>query len=41
MNEIVDKYGVVWVCSAGNRGPGLFTIGTPPDISTNNIIGYN
>lgn len=39
MNEIVDKYGVVWVCSAGNRGPGLFTVGTPPDISTSNIIG--
>lgn len=39
MNEVIDKYGVVWISSGGNRGPALFTIGTPPDISTNNIIG--
>ncbi|KAK9505195.1 hypothetical protein O3M35_009300 [Rhynocoris fuscipes] len=39
MNEVVDKYGVTWVAAAGNLGPGLSTIGTPPDISTNNIIG--
>lgn len=39
MNEVVDKYGVVWVAAGGNHGPALFTIGTPPSISTNNIIG--
>lgn len=39
MNEVVDKYGVVWVAAAGNHGPALSTIATPPDISTNNIIG--
>lgn len=39
MNEVVDKYGVTWVAAAGNLGPGLSTIGTPPDISTNNVIG--
>lgn len=33
MNEIVNDYGVVWVASAGNHGPALCTIGTPPDIS--------
>lgn len=39
MNEVVDKYGVCWVAAAGNHGPALNTIGTPPDISTENIIG--
>ncbi|XP_065200491.1 tripeptidyl-peptidase 2 isoform X2 [Planococcus citri] len=39
MNEVVDKYGVVWVAAGGNHGPALFTVGTPPCISTNNIIG--
>ncbi|KAL1115752.1 hypothetical protein AAG570_006042 [Ranatra chinensis] len=39
MNEVVDKYGVTWVAAAGNHGPALCTIGTPPDICTNNIIG--
>lgn len=39
MNEVVDKYGVVWVASGGNSGPALFTVGSPPDISTSNIIG--
>lgn len=27
MNEVMDKYGVVWVSSAGNHGPALCTIG--------------
>lgn len=35
MNEIVNDYGVVWIASAGNHGPALSTIGTPPDISQN------
>ncbi|XP_011256902.1 tripeptidyl-peptidase 2 isoform X2 [Camponotus floridanus] len=38
MNEVIDEYGVVWVASAGNLGPALCTIGTPPDISSNSII---
>lgn len=38
-NELVNKYGVVWVASAGNQGPALSTIGTPPDISQDTIIG--
>uniref|UniRef100_A0A8D8XL88 Tripeptidyl-peptidase 2 n=1 Tax=Cacopsylla melanoneura TaxID=428564 RepID=A0A8D8XL88_9HEMI len=39
MNQVVDEAGVVWVCSAGNRGPATCTVGTPPDIDTSNIIG--
>ncbi|XP_014283046.1 tripeptidyl-peptidase 2 isoform X1 [Halyomorpha halys] len=39
MNEVVDKYGICWVAAAGNHGPALCTIGTPPNISSNNIIG--
>ncbi|XP_030373113.1 tripeptidyl-peptidase 2 [Scaptodrosophila lebanonensis] len=39
MNEIVNKYGVVWVASAGNHGPALCTVGTPPDISQPSLIG--
>ncbi|XP_043258788.1 tripeptidyl-peptidase 2 isoform X2 [Colletes gigas] len=38
MNEVIDKYGVTWVASAGNLGPALCTIGTPPDISSSSII---
>lgn len=26
MNEVIDKYGVSWVASAGNMGPALCTI---------------
>lgn len=39
MNEVVDKYGVIWVSAAGNQGPALSTLNTPPNISTTNIIG--
>ncbi|KAH8353988.1 hypothetical protein KR067_007682 [Drosophila pandora] len=39
MNEVVNKYGVVWVASAGNHGPALSTVGTPPDISQPSLIG--
>lgn len=39
MNEIVNEYGVVWMASAGNHGPALCTIGTPPDISQPSCIG--
>jgi tripeptidyl-peptidase II len=39
MTELVNRYGVVWVASAGNRGPALSTIGTPPDIATDSCVG--
>ncbi|XP_055627054.1 tripeptidyl-peptidase 2 isoform X2 [Toxorhynchites rutilus septentrionalis] len=39
MSELVNKYGVVWVASAGNHGPALCTIGTPPDISQPSCVG--
>ncbi|XP_046671668.1 tripeptidyl-peptidase 2-like [Homalodisca vitripennis] len=39
MSEVIDKYGVVWVTAAGNHGPALCTINTPPDISVSSIIG--
>lgn len=26
MNEVIDKYGVTWVSSAGNLGPALCTV---------------
>ncbi|CRK95491.1 CLUMA_CG008960, isoform A [Clunio marinus] len=39
MAELVNRYGVVWVASAGNHGPALSTIGTPPDISTDSCVG--
>lgn len=39
MAELVNRYGIVWVASAGNHGPALSTIGTPPDISTDSCVG--
>jgi len=39
MAEVVNKYGVVYVSSAGNDGPALSTVGTPPDIASNSVIG--
>lgn len=39
MNEVVNKYGVVWVASAGNHGPALGTVCSPPDISQSTLIG--
>lgn len=38
MAELVNRYGIVWVASAGNHGPALGTIGTPPDISTDSCV---
>ncbi|XP_076034964.1 tripeptidyl-peptidase II isoform X2 [Oratosquilla oratoria] len=38
-SEVVDKYGVIWVASAGNHGPALATVGVPPDFQTDSIIG--
>lgn len=39
INEVVNRYGVVWVASAGNHGPALCTIATPPDLSQPSLIG--
>ncbi|XP_037050800.1 tripeptidyl-peptidase 2 isoform X2 [Bradysia coprophila] len=39
MTEVVNKYGVVWVAAAGNHGPALSTIGTPPDIVQPCLVG--
>lgn len=39
MSEVVNRYGVCWVSSAGNHGPALCTIGSPPDISQPVLIG--
>ena len=30
MSEVVNRCGVTWVASAGNDGPALCTVGTPP-----------
>ncbi|XP_055927693.1 tripeptidyl-peptidase 2-like isoform X2 [Argiope bruennichi] len=39
IHQIVDKHGVIMVSSAGNRGPALSTVGTPPITPTDCIIG--
>ncbi len=39
MGEVINKHGVIWVASAGNDGPAMSTVGTPPDIATNTVIG--
>ena len=39
VDEVVGKTGVTWVASAGNNGPALCTVGTPPDLKRNVIIG--
>ena len=39
MAEVINKHGVTWVASAGNDGPALCTVGTPPDIACNTVIG--
>lgn len=38
VNEIVNKYGIIWVASAGNNGPALGTISTPSDIINEPVI---
>ncbi|GBP73480.1 Tripeptidyl-peptidase 2 [Eumeta japonica] len=37
--EVVNRYGVCWVVSAGNHGPALCTVGAPPDIAQPILIG--
>ncbi|CAG0918332.1 unnamed protein product [Notodromas monacha] len=39
MSEVVVKYGVIWVNSAGNEGPSLSTVGVPPDLADDSLIG--
>jgi len=39
MAEVIAKHNVVYVSSAGNDGPALSTVGTPPDIASNTVIG--
>ncbi|XP_018328349.1 tripeptidyl-peptidase 2 [Agrilus planipennis] len=39
MSDIVNKHGLIWVASVGNNGPALSTIGCPPDIHLDTIIG--
>lgn len=39
MTEVVNKYGIIWVAAAGNHGPALSTVNTPPDIGQDTIIG--
>lgn len=38
-HEVVNKYGISWVASAGNHGPALATVGVPPDFHSDSIIG--
>ncbi|CAG9136289.1 unnamed protein product [Plutella xylostella] len=37
--EVVARYGVCWVVSAGNHGPALCTVGAPPDVHQSTLIG--
>ncbi|XP_026317866.1 tripeptidyl-peptidase 2 isoform X2 [Hyposmocoma kahamanoa] len=37
--EVVNRYNVNWVVSAGNHGPALCTVGAPPDIKQTVLIG--
>ncbi|GAB6021153.1 hypothetical protein CHUAL_003784 [Chamberlinius hualienensis] len=39
MNELIHKYGITLVSSAGNRGPALSTVVAPPVLGSRSIIG--
>ena len=39
IGEVINKCGVIWAVSAGNAGPALCTVGTPPDVASNTMIG--
>lgn len=36
--ELINKYGVIYCGSAGNAGPALSTVGTPPTMTMDSII---
>uniref|UniRef100_A0A2P2I7P3 Tripeptidyl-peptidase 2 n=1 Tax=Hirondellea gigas TaxID=1518452 RepID=A0A2P2I7P3_9CRUS len=38
-SEVVNKHGVLWLASASNHGPGLSTVGSPPDFYSDCIMG--
>ena len=38
-SDVVNKFGVIWVASASNHGPGLSTVGTPPVFFSDCIMG--
>lgn len=39
LHELVHQHGVIYVASAGNAGPALTTVGTPPTMNYDSIIG--
>ena len=39
IQEVVSKRGIMWIASAGNHGPALSTVGTPPDFKHDLIMG--
>ncbi|XP_054709504.1 tripeptidyl-peptidase 2-like [Uloborus diversus] len=39
VHQVVDVHGVIMVSSAGNHGPALSTVGTPPTMPSNSVIG--
>ncbi|UYV81022.1 TPP2 [Cordylochernes scorpioides] len=39
VHEVVNNHGVIMVCSAGNHGPALSTVGTPPYMFSSSVIG--
>lgn len=39
LHELVHRHGVIYVASAGNSGPALSTIGSPPTMHSDDIVG--
>ena len=39
IKDLIDKHNVSWVASAGNHGPAISTVGTPPWVASNTMIG--
>ncbi|CAG2183101.1 unnamed protein product, partial [Oppiella nova] len=38
IHEVVNKYGIIYMSSAGNAGPALSTVGTPPTMYSSSLI---